>query len=62
MGPAIAERLTPLEDQQIAKLIRDGAPAKGMPPSVVDDPEISDVELAQHPGYRSARPNLAFKI
>ena len=41
MGPPIAERLAPLEDQQIAKLIRDGAPAKGMPPSVVDDPEMA---------------------
>lgn len=41
MGPAIGQRLTALDDRQIEKLIRDGVPARGMPPSIVDPPEIS---------------------
>jgi alcohol dehydrogenase (cytochrome c) len=43
MGPAIAARLSSLDDQQLAKLIRDGVPAKGMPPSVVETPEMADL-------------------
>ena len=43
MGPAIAERLTPLDDQQLMKLIRDGQPLKGMPPNVVPDAEMADL-------------------
>jgi alcohol dehydrogenase (cytochrome c) len=41
MGPPIATRLPPLEDQQLATLIRDGAPAKGMPPNIIEDDEIA---------------------
>jgi len=43
MGPAIAERLMPLDDQQLMKLIREGQPLKGMPPSVVPDAEMADL-------------------
>ena len=43
MGPAIAERLTPLDDQQLMKLIREGQPLKGMPPNVVPDAEMADL-------------------
>jgi alcohol dehydrogenase (cytochrome c) len=43
MGPAITERLTPLDDQQLIKLIREGQPLKGMPPSVVPDAEMADL-------------------
>ena len=43
MGPAIAQRLTPIDDQQLTKLIHDGQPMKGMPPSVVTDGEIGDL-------------------
>ena len=43
MGPAIAERLTPLDDQQLMKLIREGQPLKGMPPNVVPDTEMADL-------------------
>ena len=43
MGPAIAERLTPLDDQQLTKLIREGQPLKGMPPNVVPDAEMADL-------------------
>src|SRR5262245_53831900 len=41
MGPPIVTRLTPLDDQQLAKVIRDGVPARGMPPNVIDDPEMA---------------------
>ena len=34
MGPPIAQRLPPLDDQALSKLIHEGIPAKGMPPSV----------------------------
>ena len=43
MGPAIAERLSPLDDQQLMKLIREGQPLKGMPPNVVPDAEMADL-------------------
>ena len=43
MGPAIAQRLTPIDDQQLARLIRDGQPLKGMPPTVVSDTELGDL-------------------
>src|SRR5262249_22811519 len=33
MGPAIPERLAHLDDQQLAKLLREGLPSKGMPPN-----------------------------
>ena len=38
MGPAIAQRLTGIDDQQLTKLIHDGLPLKGMPPTVVSRP------------------------
>ena len=41
MGPPIVTRLPPLDDEQLAKVIRDGVPAKGMPPNIVDDPEMA---------------------
>jgi alcohol dehydrogenase (cytochrome c) len=43
MGPAIAQRLMPLDDQQLARLVREGQPLKGMPPSVVTDGELADL-------------------
>ena len=43
MGPPIAQRLPPLDDQQLQNLIRNGIPAKGMPPSVVTDQEVADL-------------------
>lgn len=43
MGPPIVLRLTSLDDQQLAKVIRDGIPLKGMPPQVVADPEMADL-------------------
>ena len=40
MGPAIAQRLTGIDNRQLEKLIRDGVPSKGMPPSVVGPAEM----------------------
>jgi len=40
MGPPVAVRLTPLDDEQLAKTIRDGFPAKGMPPNIIEDAEL----------------------
>jgi alcohol dehydrogenase (cytochrome c) len=39
MGPRIVFRLAKLEDEGLAKLIHDGRPEKGMPGSVLADPE-----------------------
>ena len=39
MGPAIRERLTTRDDEQLTKLIHEGIPAKGMPPSDLADPD-----------------------
>ncbi len=43
MGPPIATRLPPLDDQQLTKTIRDGIPAKGMPPNIIGDQEVVDL-------------------
>jgi alcohol dehydrogenase (cytochrome c) len=43
MGPPIAQRLPPLDDQALSKLIHEGIPAKGMPPNVINDPEVGDL-------------------
>jgi alcohol dehydrogenase (cytochrome c) len=43
MGPPITFRLTARNDQQLAALIHDGLPARGMPPSAVVDPELTDL-------------------
>src|SRR5437773_2158056 len=41
MGPPITSRLATREAQQLAALIREGLPARGMPPSQVADPEMA---------------------
>jgi alcohol dehydrogenase (cytochrome c) len=43
MGPPITLRLTTRDDQQLATLIRDGLPARGMPPTGIADPELADL-------------------
>src|SRR6267154_1250369 len=40
MGPPITSRLATREAQQLAALIREGLPARGMPPSQLADPEM----------------------
>src|SRR5690349_1741121 len=41
MGPAIAQRLKTRDDQQLATLIHDGIPLRGMPPNPMPDTELS---------------------
>jgi alcohol dehydrogenase (cytochrome c) len=43
MGPPIASRLATRDDRQLASVIRDGLPARGMPPSQIADPELTDL-------------------
>jgi alcohol dehydrogenase (cytochrome c) len=43
MGPAIVQRLGTRDDKQLADLIRQGVPDRGMPPSVVPDSEMADL-------------------
>jgi alcohol dehydrogenase (cytochrome c) len=39
-GPAIVQKLGPLDDTQLTKLIHEGLPMKGMPPTVVSPGEL----------------------
>jgi alcohol dehydrogenase (cytochrome c) len=43
MGPPIGLRLATHDDQQLASVIRDGLPGRGMPPSRIPDPEMGDL-------------------
>jgi alcohol dehydrogenase (cytochrome c) len=43
MGPAIRERLTTRDAEQLPKLIHEGLPLKGMPPSDIGDAELGDL-------------------
>ena len=43
MGPALPERLVTRDAEQLAKLIHDGIPLKGMPPSDIGDAETADL-------------------
>ena len=43
MGPAIRERLVTRDDQQLRDLIHVGLPARGMPPTELADPELTDL-------------------
>ena len=41
MGPSIGERLYTRDNTQLAALIREGMPLRGMPPSIIDDAELA---------------------
>jgi alcohol dehydrogenase (cytochrome c) len=43
MGPPIAVRLSTRDDQQLATLVREGIPSRGMPPQPVTDQELADL-------------------
>ena len=43
MGPSIVLRLATRDDGQLIKLIHDGVPDRGMPPSVIPEPEMADL-------------------
>jgi alcohol dehydrogenase (cytochrome c) len=64
MGPAITLRLTPHDDQQLASLVRAGLPARGMPPSDVGEPEMTDLVKFLRTIQRRAdsRPIVRMKV
>ena len=41
MGPPIRDRLRARDDRQLAALIREGIPLRGMPPAAMDDAELT---------------------
>src|SRR5437762_9504336 len=41
MGPAIVQRLRARDDRQLAAFIREGIPARGMPPTPLADAELT---------------------
>ncbi len=43
LGPPIIRRLTTRDDAQLANLIHEGLPARGMPPNKVDDAEMKNL-------------------
>ena len=43
MGPSIVLRLATRDDGQLIKLIHEGVPDRGMPPSVIPEPEMADL-------------------
>jgi alcohol dehydrogenase (cytochrome c) len=43
LGPPIALRLSILDDSQLSQLVRDGIPAKGMPPQSVGETELAEL-------------------
>src|SRR5688572_3296066 len=62
MGPPIALRLSELDDRQLEKLIRDGVPAKGMPPNLVPDPEMAALLKFLRTIERRAPPVVRMKV
>jgi len=60
MGPPIARRLAGLADPQLATLIRDGLPARGMPPNPMTDAELGPLSrFLRSLQARAARRPLA---
>src|SRR5687767_7979760 len=43
MGPSILQRLQVRDDRELAALIRDGIPLRGMPPTLIADPELAEM-------------------
>jgi alcohol dehydrogenase (cytochrome c) len=63
MGPPITSRLATRDDQQLATLIRQGLPARGMPPNPVADPEMTNlVRFLRTMRRRFGRPVVRMKV
>ena len=75
LGRAVAHqrRIRPASQQELEGFDHQGLAGAGLAGQgdeaireqegqVVDDPEVRDAQLDEHPAYRSARPNLAFRI
>ena len=56
MGPAIRSRLRARDDQQLITLIRNGLPARGMPPTRVADPDLNQLIAHLRRLQRRERP------
>lgn len=57
MGPPIAVRLGNRDDVQLAAFIREGLPARGMPPHVIADPEMA--ALVRYLRVLQRQPSIA---
>ena len=63
MGPPITTRLATRDDQQLASLIRQGLPTRGMPPNQVADPEMTNlVRFLRTMRRRFGRPIVRMKV
>ena len=58
MGPPIAVRLSTIDDRDLAKLIHDGRPARGMPPSVMPEAEMTALRKFLRTLQREAPPTV----
>jgi alcohol dehydrogenase (cytochrome c) len=59
MGPAIVQRLKTKEDAQLASLIHDGIPLRGMPPNPMPDAEVATLIRFLRSIQRDADPEAA---
>ena len=59
MGPPILQRLRARDDRQLAALIRDGIPLRGMPPSAMDDRDLAALVRFLRTIEREAAPEAA---
>jgi alcohol dehydrogenase (cytochrome c) len=62
MGPAIATRLSKLDERQLTKLIREGLPAKGMPPTPVTGDQMAALLKFLRTIQRDAPPTIRLTV
>src|SRR5262245_66496022 len=59
MGPAILQRLKGRDDAQLATLIHDGVPLRGMPPNPMPDAELQELVRFLRTIQRDPEPEAA---
>ena len=62
VGPSILLRLSALDDALLASTVRDGIPAKGMPPNVIANPEMAGLVKFLRTIERKAPPVVRRKL
>jgi alcohol dehydrogenase (cytochrome c) len=62
MGPPILERLVELDDRDLGQLIHDGRPLKGMPGSVLPEPELAGLFKYLRRLQRESRPVVRAEV
>jgi alcohol dehydrogenase (cytochrome c) len=62
MGPAIRERLAALKDDELAKLIREGLPNRGMPPNAVGAEQMTNLLRFLRTIQRAAPPPVRLTV